>query len=400
MSVFAGLKVIDCASFIAAPAAATVFSDFGADVIKIEPPGEGDLYRAMLNTLQGMPKTDINFPWELVSRNKRSLCLDLKSDEGRAILYRLVDSADVFITNLPLPARRRLGIGWEDLAPRNARLVYGSFTAYGEQGPEADKTGFDSTAYWARSGLMDLVRADATTPPARSVPGMGDHPSAIALFAAIVTALYRRERTGQGGLATSSLLANGLWANGFFAQAGLYGLDVPPRPKREDGANACTSLYRCADGRWFILTLLNEERQLPGLLEAIGLTHLAADPRFADKAARRANARALIALFDEVFATKPFAEWRRLLDAAGITFGAIGTLEDMRADEQMRAAGALLPFEGEALLTIDSPFTLDGATKTAPRHAPTIGQHSAEILGEAGYTPSDINRLRGLGVIA
>ena len=399
MSVFAGLRVIDCASFIAAPAAATVFADFGADVIKIEPPGEGDLYRAMLTTLQGMPKTDINFPWEMVSRSKRSLCLDLKAPEGRDVLYRLVDGADVFITNLPLPARRRLGIGWEDLAARNPRLVYGSFTAYGETGPEADKTGFDSTAYWARSGLMDLVRADASSPPARSVPGMGDHPSAMALFAAIVTALYRRERTGRGGLASSSLLANGLWANGFFAQAGLFGLEVPPRPKREDGSNACTSLYRCADGHWFILTLLNEERQFPALLTVLGLEHLAADPRFADKAARRANARALIGIFDAAFLARPFAAWRAALDGAGITFGPIGTLADMRDDEQMRAAGALVPFAGEAQLTVASPIGLDGETRTPPRRAPTLGQHSAEVLAEAGYGAEDVARLRGLGVL-
>ena len=399
MSVFAGLRVIDCASFIAAPAAATVMADFGADVIKIEPPGEGDLYRSMLTTLQGMPQTDINFPWELVSRSKRSLCLDLKAPEGREVLYRLVDGADVFITNLPLPARRRLGVAWEDLGPRNPRLVYGSFTAYGENGPEADKTGFDSTAYWARSGLMDLVRADAASPPARSVPGLGDHPSAMALFAAIVTALYRRERTGRGGLASSSLLANGLWANGFFSQAGLFGLEVPPRPKREEGSNACTSLYRCADGRWFILTLLNEERQFPGLLKVLGMESLAADPRFADKATRRANAKALIGLFDAAFAAKPFAEWRQFLDAAGVTFGMIGTLADMRDDEQMRAAGALVPFAGETQLTIASPFSLDGETKTPPRRAPALGQHNADVLADAGYSADDITRLRGLGVV-
>ena len=397
--IFDGLKVIDCASFIAAPAAATVFSDFGADVIKVEPPGEGDTYRNLYK-LPGMPVTELNYPWELASRNKRSLCIDLKSEDGLAVLRNLVGQADVFITNLPLPVRRRLRVTYEDLGPLNPRLIYGSFTAYGEVGDEAEKTGFDSTAYWARSGLMDLVRADADAAPARSVPGMGDHPSAMGLYGAIVTALYRRERTGLGGLVSSSLLANGLWANGFFVQAALAGLTVPPRPKREQGTNACTSLYRCADGRWFILTLLNEERQFLPLLNLIGRPELADDPRFATQAARRANAPALIAVFDDAFSAQPLAHWRAALDAAGITFGLIGTLDDITDDAQMRVAEALVPFAGENALTVSSPFLIDGETKTQPRRAPQLGQHNEDILREAGYSDAEIARLRQLGVLA
>ena len=398
-SLFGDLKIIDCASFIAAPAAATILSDFGADVIKVEPPGEGDTYRNLYK-LPGMPVTDLNYPWELASRNKRSLSLDLKSPDGHAVLARLVAQADVFITNLPLPVRRRLKVSWEDLGPLNPRLIYASFTAYGETGDEADKTGFDSTAYWARSGLMDIVRADADTAPARSVPGMGDHPSAMSLYAAIATALYRREKTGRGGLVSSSLLANGLWANGFFVQAALAGLSVPPRPKREQGTNACTAIYRCADDRWFNLVLLNEARQFAPLLAAIGRPELADDPRFATPEARRTNAPALIALFDAAFAAQPLAHWRAALDQAGITFGIVGTLEDIAEDTQMRAAGALVPFAGETGLTVSSPFFLDGEAKAAPRRAPALGQHGEAVLREAGYAEAEIIRLRELGVLA
>ena len=199
---FSGLKVIDCASWIAGPAAATIMSDFGADVIKIEPPGVGDPWRA-----RSTSGAQNDYYWQLTSRNKRSLALDLKHEAGRAVLYRLVADADVFVTNFPLPVRDRLKLAPTDLLPLNPRLIYASFTAYGEAGDEAAKTGFDSTAYWARTGLMDAVRADEDTPPARSAPGMGDHPSATGLYAAIVTALYRREKTGRGGLVRSSLLA-------------------------------------------------------------------------------------------------------------------------------------------------------------------------------------------------
>src|SRR5436189_3419491 len=194
--IFEGLKVLDCASFIAAPAAATVLSDFGAKVIKIEPPGSGDPYRNLPN-LPGYPVSQHNFAWLLESRNKRSLALDLSKPEGQAVLYRLVAEADVFITNFPPAVRCRLGITYDELAPRNERLIYASFTGYGEKGEEANKPGFDSNAYWARSGLMDLVRATEDTTPARPIAGMGDHPCAMAFYGAILTGLYQPQRPGK-----------------------------------------------------------------------------------------------------------------------------------------------------------------------------------------------------------
>src|SRR3954464_6178065 len=262
--IFAGLKVLDCASFIAAPAAATVLSDFGADVVKIEPPGAGDPYRNLPN-IPGYPSSEHNFAWLLEARNKKSIALDLAKPEAQAVLYRLVEEADVFITNMPPPVRAKLGITWEELAPLNARLIYASFTGYGERGEEANKPGFDSNAYWARSGLMDLVRADTDTTPARSVAGMGDHPCAMALYGAIVTALYKRERTGKGAHVSSNLMDNGLWGRGVPTPAKLCGAECQERRPRERALNAVTNHYQCRDGRWLILSLLNEEKQWPAL---------------------------------------------------------------------------------------------------------------------------------------
>jgi crotonobetainyl-CoA:carnitine CoA-transferase CaiB-like acyl-CoA transferase len=230
--IFEGLKVIDCGSFIAAPTAATVLADYGADVIKIEPPGAGDPFR-QVSKLPGMPLAEQNYGWLLDNRSKRGLALDLAKPDGQAVLHRLVATADVFITNYPLAVRRKLAIDHERLDALNERLIYASFTGYGETGAEAGKPGFDATAYWARSGLMDLVRSDAGTPPARALAGMGDHPSGIALFAAIAVALYQRERTGRGTQVGSSLLANGIWSNGIMAQAALCGATFTPRPPRE-----------------------------------------------------------------------------------------------------------------------------------------------------------------------
>jgi crotonobetainyl-CoA:carnitine CoA-transferase CaiB-like acyl-CoA transferase len=396
---FSGLKVIDCASFIAAPLAATVLSDFGADVIKIEPPGEGDAYRS-LATRPGAPQANMNYGWVMGARNKRSIALNLKSDDGIGVLYRLAEEADVFITNLPLPVRRRLKIAYEDLGPRNDRLIYASFTAYGETGPEADKTGFDSTAYWARSGLMDLVRPDASSPPARSVAGMGDHPSAMALYGAIVTALYKRQITGKGGLVSSSLLANGLWSNGFLVQARLVGAVVPPRPPRQESQTAMTNLYRTRDDRWFNLAMVNDVKQFPVLVEALGRSDLAADERFATAEKRRENAQEMLAILDAEFGARDLADVRKTLDAAGITFGIVGTLDETLDDEQMRAAEAIVQSADGSFETIMSPFQIGGETKVKPGPAPAVGEHSDDILRAAGYSDAEIIRLRERRAVA
>jgi crotonobetainyl-CoA:carnitine CoA-transferase CaiB-like acyl-CoA transferase len=392
---FAGLKVIDCASWIAGPAAATILSDFGADVIKIEPPGAGDPWRAS----SPVPGKTTDYYWQLTSRNKRSLALDLKHADGLAVLYRLLAASDVFVTNFPLPVRERLKIAAAHVLPLNPRLIYASFSAYGEAGDEADRTGFDSTAYWARTGLMDMVRATLDTEPARSVPGMGDHPSATALYAAIVTALYRREKTGKGGIVQSSLLQNGLWANACFVQTRLCGEQVPHRPPRAQAPNPLASHYRCRDGRWFIMALFNEQRQLRGFLTAIGCTQLADDPRFATNAARRQNAAALVEILDAVFAQRDLAEWRTILNAAGVTFGAVHSVDESSADQQFQRIGALVPFADGKGLTVSSPFHLDAERKVAPRRAPSVGQHSHALLREAGYTAAEIDGLQARGVL-
>jgi crotonobetainyl-CoA:carnitine CoA-transferase CaiB-like acyl-CoA transferase len=395
-SLFSGLKVIDCASWIAGPAAATMLSDFGADVIKIEPPGAGDPWRAS-TPIPGKP---VDYYWQLTSRNKRSLALDLKHSDGQAVLHRLVASADVFITNFPLPVRPRLGMASADLMPLNPRLIYASFTAYGEAGDEAAKTGFDSTAYWARTGLMDMVRSDADTVPSRSMPGMGDFPSATGVYAAIVTALYRREKTGQGGVVRSSLLQSGLWANGCAVQTRLFGEDVGLRPHRDDAPNALANHYRSRDGRWFIMALFNEQRQLRSFLGAIGREELTDDPRFATSEARKQHARELVLVLDEVFSRRDLAEWRAILDGVGITFGIVATVNEALDDEQMRHAGALVPFEDGQNLTVMTPFHIDGVDKVPARRAPSVGQHNRSVLQEAGYSEAEIERLRDLGVVA
>jgi len=397
--IFDGLKVLDCASFIAAPAAATVLSDFGADVIKIEPPGTGDPYRNLPN-LPGYPHSEHNFAWMLESRNKKSLALDLTKPEAQAVLYRLVAEADVFITNMPPQVRAKLGITFDHLAHLNDRLIYASFTGYGEKGEEANKPGFDSNAYWARSGLMDLVRADANTTPARSIAGMGDHPCAMAFYGAIVTALYKRERSGKGSHVSSNLMANGVWAAAVLAQAKLVGAKFGERRPRERALNAVTNHYQCKDGRWLILSLLNEERQWPTLARCLEREDLVTDARFATKKDRHARSLELIKIFDEIFAGKPLAEWRKILDGNGLVFGVVGILDDIPNDKQMIENEVLVPFENDTMLTISSPIWVDGSKKVQPRKPPGLGEHSDEILRNAGYDEAAIRKLRASGAVA
>jgi len=314
-----------------------------------------------------------------------------------------VRTADVFVTNAPLDTRHRLAVRYEDLAPLNDRLIYASITAYGETGEEAGRPGFDSTALWARTGLMDLVRPSPDSAPARALPGMGDHPTGMSLFGAIMAALYRRERTGRGGMVSTSLMANGLWWNAIQVQGILCGARTETRPPREQAASALGNLYRCRDGHWFLLAITGAELQWDAFARCIGRADLLTDPRFATLPARRANARALIGILDEVFLTKDWAEWRTILETSGVVFGVVATLDDIPKDAQMVKSGALVPIDDPragASLTVSSPIWIDGQEKVPPTLAPALGQHTVEVLRAAGFAEAEIERLLRAGVIA
>ncbi|MET7352220.1 CaiB/BaiF CoA transferase family protein [Streptomyces mirabilis] len=391
-----GLHVVDLASFIAGPAATTVLGDFGADVVKVEPPHTGDAYRSLSRIPPNPQVEGVNYPWQLDNRNKRSIALNLKSPSARPVLESLVRWADVLVTNFPPRTREKLGLEYDALAPLNPRLIYADVTGFGEEGPDAHLPGFDVTAYWARSGLMDLTR-QRDVAPATNAFGSGDHSTAITLFAGIMTALYRREKTGQGARVTASLLAEGAWAASMWLQAVLVGAK-PPRPiDRSDPPNALVNMYRTADDRWIVLGFANENKQVPLFLKAIGHPEAAENPHYADTPSRRAHAAEIVAVLDKTFATRSLAEWREVLDTAGLTYGVAQTLEECAQDPQLLANRVFVPIDDgsdDPHLTVDSPVRLDQEQKVRPGPAPDLGEHTESVLRDLGFDAAGIEELR------
>ena len=307
-NIFSGLKVVDLASFIAGPSAAVILSDFGADVIKVEPPA-GDMWR-IGHKVPPQPQAKEPYPWHLANRNKRGITLDLKNPGSRQVVEKLVKWADVLIVNTPHAARKKLQLEYDDVVQWNSRLIYADVTGFGENGPDANLPGFDITSYWARSGLLSMTR-DAGAPPTWPVAGSGDNATAVGLYSAIVTALYRRERTGKGSYVTTSLLAEGVWSASVSIQGALCEAKFFAPHDRKNPANAALNVYQASDGRWFVLLVTPDK--LAAVVKAIGRTDLLSDPRFSDPAKLAANMGQLAIILDEVFSAQPMAHWDEVL---------------------------------------------------------------------------------------
>jgi crotonobetainyl-CoA:carnitine CoA-transferase CaiB-like acyl-CoA transferase len=396
-SVFTGLKVVELASFIAAPAAATMLSDFGAEVIKVEAPGMGDPQR-LLSSVPPSPAALGNYSWHLANRNKRGMAVNLKSEGGTQILKRLVEWADVVITNFPHGTREGLHLGYEEVSSWNPRIIYADITGFGDAGPDAGLPGFDLTAFWSRSGLLASTR-DAGAPPTSPVWGSGDYATAVAIYAAVTTALYHRERTGRGANVGTSLLAMGVWATGTLVSAALAGGKPYELHDRTAPVNALTNPYQSGDGRWIMLAA--RRSAWPVLANAIGRPDLLSDPRFSDAEAVGQHAAELAELLDAEFRAQPLAHWEEVLDKARIPYGVIQTPEEAAEDPQLRAAGIVVPIEGATDLeyTVNNPITLRGLARVPSRRAPEHGEHNDDILAQLGFSVDDIAQLREQKVI-
>ena len=307
-----GVRVVELGVWVAGPAAGLVLADWGADVVKIEPPGVGDPARTFARMLGG--DLPFNPPFEMDNRGKRSIGLDRSQPQGRALARELVAGADVFLSNVRRGALRRAGLDPDTLLAEQPRLVYGLLSGYGLQGPDGDKPAYDIAAFWARSGIAGALTREGQVPPFQR-GGMGDHGAGLTLAGAISAALFHRERTGKGQLVSTSLLRHGVYTLSFdLAIALRFGASIGAAD-RTTMVNPTVNVYRDRDGRWFWLVGLEGDRHWPPLARAVGHPEWIQDPRFASLSDRAKNASVLIGLLDEIFATRSREQWRKAFDA-------------------------------------------------------------------------------------
>ena len=392
---FEDLLVVDAASFLAGPGAATVMGDFGATVIKIEPP-EGDRYR----TLKGSHPFDYN--WLLTSRNKKSIAVDLTQARGIQLVHELVIKADVFITNFIGEQITRYQYEYERLSSINPRLIYAHVTGYGIKGPDYMRRAFDASAWWARSGLMEFVR-EKGVPPVTSAPGMGDHATSMSLFSAIACALYKRERTGKGSYVTTSLLANGCWSNGMALQGVIAGTDLSARKQSRGVNNPFAGVYQTHDGAFVLFTIVNAVREWVSLARALDREEWLTDPRFETLKSIIQHRIELIAMLKERIGGLTLCELLPKLVAHDVTHSHVKPMGEVVEDEQLRANEILVDAEPDSVdyrRTITSPIQIANEAKVSPKRAPDVGADSIEVLAQyLGRSPQDIDALISAGVV-
>ena len=401
--IFEGVRVVELAQYVFVPAAGALMADHGAEVIKIEPPVTGDPYRT-LKVGDGRETAKANLSMEQNNRGKKSLAVDLKSPEGREALLRLVETADVFLTSLRPRALKSLQLEPEDLLARNPKLIYARGNGLGFKGDEADKAGYDASAFWARGGFADLLTAPDADTPARPRPALGDHASATALLAAISAALFRRERTGQGMVAETSLLQNAAWIlSSDLTISRAVPTYNPHAGFREGTRQPLMRAYKTGDGRWIQLMLLAPDKPWPEFCHIIDMPELIDDPRFVDGALRIENGAALVDIIRDRIASRTWEEWAPRFTRWDAPWELIRNLKELGEDPQLAAAGTVFPMHlrnGAQVDVCAGPIGFDGICAPAvPVPSPDLGQHSDEILTGIGYAEGDVLRLRAANIV-
>ena len=391
-----GIKVIDAASFIAAPLVSALMSDYGAEVIKIEPL-TGDTYREAVIGGHVWPESEVDWAFILENRNKRSLSIDLKSKEGQIIIKKLIQQSDVFITNLPKTPREKLGLTDIIVRKLNPKIIYASLTGYGENGPDSNRTALDSTAYFARSGLMDWSKTiDSEGIPPFPIPGGGDHPTGLSLFTSILLALMNKEKTGLGTSVSTSLLANGVWSNAMLIQAILSG-HKPIDTFYWETLSAMRNIYTLKDKSLFFMLLTNEEKHWEPFIQSFNLAFLNNNRKFNTKDNRQLNKKELKIILQEEFIKYTYEEVREKLISIGIVFTKIMKTENTIIDPQTNLNNMFMNIEGEdieKLKLVSPPLNIENAPRKNATKAPKLGEHNIEILKELGYTIEEINILQ------
>jgi len=393
-----GVKVVEMGVWVAGPSCAAILCDWGADVIKIEPPN-GDPFRGLFASALGAA-APVNPPFEIDNRGKRSVALNLEQPEANAIARQLIEQADVFVTNMRPRVVERYGLSYDEVRRINPRIIYAQLTGQGPDGPDANRASYDIGGFWSRAGV-----GASLTPPGGPIPqqrgGMGDHMTGMSAAGAIAAALFHRERTGEGQRVAASLVRTGVYMMGWdYALEMRIGARTVPYD-RFHAPNPIINCFQCADGRWIWLLLLQGDRHWPDLLRALGREDMRGDERWSDITRRRQNAESLVHELDREFAKKTMAEWGPVLDAHNVWWAPVNTISDALQDPAIRNAGAFVEVEGPdgPVPMVNSPADFYG-TPAAPRGMPPeLGQHTEEVLLELGYDWDGIIALKEGGAI-
>jgi crotonobetainyl-CoA:carnitine CoA-transferase CaiB-like acyl-CoA transferase len=398
-----GIKVIEVGGAVAVPIVGMLMGSWGAEVIHVEPPGNGDNWRHVLG--QGMAgwarPNPVNYYWEHADRNKKSLALNLASPEGQEILRKLAETADVFLNNLRPYEMEKFHLTYEILSKVNPRIIYANLTGYGQRGPEKNTGGYDSVAFWARSGVMDLMH-DVGVAPNISRPGYGDGITAMSLLAGIMSALYIREKTGMAQELEVSLYNTAVWALGFDIAGCLITGEDAMRPQRKTMGNPIRNVYETSDHRWIMLGMTNAQHYWPGFCKAIDHPELENDPQFATYEVRFKHAGELVNVLDGIFRSRTYSEWIEILSQTKIVWSPVTTPLEVTRDRQAMANEFFVDWdhpEYGPIKVLNNPIKLSETKAEITMAAPKLGEHSEEILKGLGYAESEIQAMKASGAI-
>ncbi|MDV7352773.1 CoA transferase [Rhodococcus oxybenzonivorans] len=397
-----GIRVVEVAAWTYVPVAGAVLAEWGADVLKIEHPESGDPQRGLV-TSGLIPAGAVNHMFELPNHGKRSVALDLKSEQGHELLMKLVESADVFLTNFRPSARKKLGIEVEDVRAHNDKIIYVRGSAAGQQGPESERGGYDMASFWSRSGAADNVSPDSLGYPVNMPgPAFGDVMGGLTIAGAISTALFHRERTGEALVVDSSLLALGAWAMGpTIAGAHAFNVDVYPKKTPDEAANPLVNTYRTKDGRHISIVMLESDRFWPELMTALETPQLIADPRFDSHAKRAQNNVECIKAIADGFATKTLEELKISFKDLNGVWAIVQRPREVITDPQVEANHYVADVEdssGVPFKLVNTPIQFNeqpGGVRRAPDH----GEHTDEVLAELGLSMDEILEYKISGAV-
>lgn len=398
-----GIRVIEVASWMFVPSGGSVLVDWGADVIKVEHPETGDPQRGLITSgLLPGGKGAVNFMIEQPNRGKRSVGIDLATADGREVLMKLVETADVFLTNYLPHVRAKLGIDVDDLRAVNPNLIIARGSGAGPLGPDAAKGGYDGASFWARGGVGVSMPDREGWPPGQPTPAFGDVMGGLTIAGAIAAALLKRERTGEPSVVDVSLLATAMWqVSPMIIASKLFGFSKIPQGDRTKSPNPGVGTYRTADDRHIALILLQSDKHWADFVERLGVPDMATDPKFADAAARAQNSGECIARLDEAFGAHPLDYWKDALATFDGVWSPFQTLDELYDDVQVQANGYLPTMtagNGDDVQLVASPAQFD-ETAVSVRRAPEHGEHTELVLMDLGYDWDRISEMKDSGAV-